>query len=113
MSSKDNQRRLRRSARLPACFLYSGCGILASGTRLVVSQKAATAAWHRAEAWPRLPSRLELPHGIARDAQRRIYVADREIGRVQLFSSRGECMAQWRPDGTTVWSETSRSVQPG
>ncbi len=48
------------------------------------------------------PGQFRLPHGIARDAQGRIYVADRENGRVQKFSSRGQYPTQWRPDGTTV-----------
>ena len=29
-------------------------------------------------------------------------MADRENGRVQLFSSRGQYLTQWRPDGATV-----------
>ena len=48
------------------------------------------------------PGQFRLPHGIARDAQGRIYVADRENGRIQSFSSRGQYLAQWRPGGATA-----------
>ena len=44
-----------------ACVVaFSACGVLARSTRPVGSQQAVTAAWRRVEAWPRLPSGLEL-----------------------------------------------------
>ncbi|QZD89959.1 peptidyl-alpha-hydroxyglycine alpha-amidating lyase family protein [Qipengyuania aurantiaca] len=42
---------------------------------------------------------FDLPHAIAADSER-IYVADRENARVQVFSLDGEPLAQWRQDGT-------------
>ena len=48
------------------------------------------------------PGEFRLPHAIAVDADDRIYVADRENSRVQVFSPRGEYLTQWnhviRPD---------------
>ncbi|MCI0464502.1 MAG: peptidyl-alpha-hydroxyglycine alpha-amidating lyase family protein [Gemmataceae bacterium] len=41
------------------------------------------------------PGQFHLPHGIALDRDERIYVADRENSRIQIFTSRGEFVAEW------------------
>ena len=42
------------------------------------------------------PGRFRLPHGIALDRLGRVYVADRENNRVQVFSPSGDFLCQWR-----------------
>ena len=41
------------------------------------------------------PGQFSLPHSIARDSKGRIYVADRNNSRVQVFSEQGKFLAQW------------------
>jgi DNA-binding beta-propeller fold protein YncE len=41
------------------------------------------------------PGQFNLPHGIALDRDGRVYVADRENSRVQLFTPEGEYLAEW------------------
>ncbi|HJP30664.1 MAG TPA: peptidyl-alpha-hydroxyglycine alpha-amidating lyase family protein [Candidatus Latescibacteria bacterium] len=41
------------------------------------------------------PGQFNVPHGIAADADGRLYVCDRENSRIQLFSSDGELLAIW------------------
>ncbi|MBI3694770.1 MAG: hypothetical protein HY238_08025 [Acidobacteria bacterium] len=54
------------------------------------------------------PGQFDTPHGIALDAQGRVYVADRANGRVQVFDGSGKFLALWksaelgRPWGMTV-----------
>ena len=38
---------------------------------------------------------LSLPHSIARDSKGRIYVADRNNSRVQIFTEEGQFLSQW------------------
>lgn len=38
---------------------------------------------------------FRIPHGIGIDGEGRIYVADRENSRIQIFSAHGECLGQW------------------
>ena len=45
------------------------------------------------------PGQFNLPHGIAVDGAGRVYVADRENSRIQVFSPRGEFLAQWTDTG--------------
>ncbi|MSR59329.1 MAG: hypothetical protein EXS05_17080 [Planctomycetaceae bacterium] len=49
------------------------------------------------------PGQFNLPHGIAVDRQGRVYVADRENSRIQIFT----------PDGkfASEWTDTSRPMQ--
>ena len=46
------------------------------------------------------------PHNIVVDAEDRVYVADRECHRVQVFNADGDFLAMWnnihRPDGMTI-----------
>lgn len=49
------------------------------------------------------PGQFNLPHGIAIDRNGRVYVADRENSRVQIFSLRGEFI--------TEWTDTARPMQ--
>jgi DNA-binding beta-propeller fold protein YncE len=41
------------------------------------------------------PGQFNLPHGIAVDREGRVYVADRENSRIQLFSGTGQFLSQW------------------
>ena len=41
------------------------------------------------------PGEFNLPHGIAQDAQGRIYVADRSNFRIQVFDEAGKFLHQW------------------
>ena len=45
------------------------------------------------------PGQFNLPHAIATDSDR-VYVADRENARIQVFSLGGDPLAQWSPKGT-------------
>ena len=42
------------------------------------------------------PSQFHLPHGIAVDRESRVYVADRENSRVQIFDAAGRFLTEWR-----------------
>jgi DNA-binding beta-propeller fold protein YncE len=42
---------------------------------------------------------FEIPHDLAIDAEGRVYVADRENDRIQLFSSTGRFIEEWRSGG--------------
>ena len=41
------------------------------------------------------PGQFRVPHGVGVGADRRVYVADRENDRVQIFSERGEFLTEW------------------
>ncbi len=41
------------------------------------------------------PGQLDGPHGIAIDRNRRLYVADRYNGRIQIFDENGKFLDQW------------------
>ena len=41
------------------------------------------------------PGEFNLPHGIVTDSSGRVYVIDRENGRVQVFTAEGEYMTEW------------------
>lgn len=50
------------------------------------------------------PGEFDTPHGIAIDAQGRIYVADRANARVEVFDGGGKFLAQWKgPDLGRPW----------
>ncbi len=42
------------------------------------------------------PGQFNLPHGIALDTEGKVYVADRENSRIQVFTSEGEYVTEWR-----------------
>jgi sugar lactone lactonase YvrE len=42
------------------------------------------------------PGQFRLPHGIAVDAEGRVFVCDREADRIQIFSPDGEFLSEWR-----------------
>ena len=42
------------------------------------------------------PGQFRLPHGIAVDAEGKVYVCDREADRIQIFSPDGEFLSEWR-----------------
>ena len=42
------------------------------------------------------PGKFSLPHSIAADSKGRLYVADRNNGRVQVFNQKGKFLAQWK-----------------
>jgi DNA-binding beta-propeller fold protein YncE len=50
-----------------------------------------------------LPGQFNLPHGIAVDRSERVYVADRENSRIQIFTPRGELLS--------VWTDVARPMQ--
>jgi DNA-binding beta-propeller fold protein YncE len=56
-----------------------------------------------------LPGDFNLPHSIVVDAQDRVYVADRENYRVQIFDSDGKFIKQW----TTLGSPWTLCITPG
>lgn len=41
------------------------------------------------------PGEFNLPHGIVTDSSNRVYVIDRENGRVQVFTAEGEYITEW------------------
>ncbi len=41
------------------------------------------------------PGQFDLPHGIVVDSKGKLYVADRNNGRVQVFDQEGKFLAQW------------------
>jgi DNA-binding beta-propeller fold protein YncE len=43
-----------------------------------------------------LPGQFSLPHAIAMDSNGRLYVADRNNGRVQIFDQNGKFLDEWR-----------------
>jgi peptidylamidoglycolate lyase len=43
------------------------------------------------------PGQFKVPHGVTVDARRRVYVADRDNSRIQVFSDTGTYLDQW-PD---------------
>ncbi len=45
------------------------------------------------------PGQFNLPHGIAIDRTGRVYVADRENSRIQIFSPEGKFLQQWTDTG--------------
>lgn len=59
-------------------------------------------------AWGRkgsLPGEFNVPHGIARDAAGRVYVADRSNARIQVFDSAGHFLAEWKgPELGRPWA---------
>jgi DNA-binding beta-propeller fold protein YncE len=54
------------------------------------------------------PGQFNLPHGIAVDRTARVYVADRENNRIQIFTPSGEFLEQW----TDVARPTEVFVDP-
>jgi DNA-binding beta-propeller fold protein YncE len=42
------------------------------------------------------PGQFRVPHGVAIDGQRRVYVADRDNNRVQIFDEDGHYLDEWR-----------------
>lgn len=42
------------------------------------------------------PGQFRLPHGIAIDSAERVYVADRENSRIQIFTPEGDYLDEWR-----------------
>jgi DNA-binding beta-propeller fold protein YncE len=42
------------------------------------------------------PGQFIVPHGVATDGQRRVYVADRDNARVQVFDEHGHYVDEWR-----------------
>jgi DNA-binding beta-propeller fold protein YncE len=48
------------------------------------------------------PGQFALPHSIVADSKKRIYVADRENARIQVFDAKGKLLAVWE-DTITPW----------
>jgi DNA-binding beta-propeller fold protein YncE len=48
------------------------------------------------------PGRFALPHAIVADSHKRLYVADRENARIQVFDAQGKLLAVW-DDVITPW----------
>ena len=48
------------------------------------------------------PGELNLPHGIAVSPEGDVYVADRENGRVQWFTTEGEYLGEWQYGGRVL-----------
>jgi len=49
-----------------------------------------------------LPGQFALPHSIVADSKGRLYVADRENARIQVFDTKGKLLDVW-PDLITPW----------
>jgi peptidylamidoglycolate lyase len=56
------------------------------------------------------PGEFNVPHGLAMDKAGRIFVADRENDRVQLFDQSGRFLAQWK--GDTIGRPYGISIAP-
>ncbi|MEA3218158.1 MAG: hypothetical protein QOJ19_4314 [Acidimicrobiia bacterium] len=60
------------------------------------------------------PGQFRLPHGIAVDRNGRVYVADRENSRIQIFTSEGSFIDEWRhvlrPDDIFIDAEENLYV---
>ena len=51
------------------------------------------------------PGEFDIPHGIARDGEGRIYVADRTNSRIQVFKADGTFLYQWKsPELGRPWA---------
>ena len=54
------------------------------------------------------PGQFNLPHGVAVALDGRVFVADRENDRVQVFGPRGDFLAEWthvrRPAAVRIWN---------
>ena len=48
------------------------------------------------------PGQFALPHSIVADSKKRLYVADRENARIQVFDTKGKLLAVWE-DVVTPW----------
>jgi DNA-binding beta-propeller fold protein YncE len=48
------------------------------------------------------PGQFALPHSIVADSKKRIYVADRENARIQVFDNKGKLLSVWE-DTITPW----------
>ena len=59
------------------------------------------------------PGQFHLPHGIAVDRTGRVYVADRENSRVQIFDADGSYVTEWRDVArpTEVFIDGSRGME--
>jgi hypothetical protein len=49
------------------------------------------------------PGQFNVPHGIAVDREERVYIADRENSRIQVFTSEGKLLA--------IWTDVARPMQ--
>ena len=60
------------------------------------------------------PGQFDLIHGIAVDRDRRIYVADRENDRIQVFTENGEFIEEWpdvtNPAGIFIDDKTTKII---
>ncbi len=59
-----------------------------------------------------LPGQFRVPHGVFVDSQQRVWVADRENSRIQVFGPEGQFLAQWtdvkRPQ--SIWIDDEETV---
>jgi sugar lactone lactonase YvrE len=56
------------------------------------------------------PGQFNIPHDLAIDRTGRVYVADRENDRIQVFNSDGEFIAEWPSGG--LWRPYGLSISP-
>jgi peptidylamidoglycolate lyase len=56
------------------------------------------------------PGQFNTPHDLAIDRQGKVYVADRENDRIQVFEADGEFIAAWHSDGK--WRPYGLSISP-
>ena len=55
-------------------------------------------------------SQFDIPHGLVIDSSGRVYVADRENDRIQVFESNGDFIAEWPSLGE--WRPLDLSISP-
>ncbi len=80
-----------------AALLSNGDIVVTDGYRNACVHRFAADGTHRAT-WGRcgsLPGEFYVPHDVACDADDRLYVADRENHRIQVFDASGRFLAQW------------------
>ena len=65
-------------------------------SRIAMFDKNGNLLWERNKLGSK-EGEFNLPHGISKDNENNIYVADRSNGRIQIFNKKGEFTTEWNP----------------